>query len=86
MELAALLTGAGRAADALTHAERGVRIAPFDADAREFAARVALKIALEGDRDAFSTAAHHIEALTIIEPRVERHRQRLARVRELADR
>ena len=84
MELAALLTEAGRPADALTYAERGVRIAPFDADAREFAARIALKAAIDGDRDRFADAEQHIAALTVIEPMVARHAARLARIRELS--
>ncbi len=69
---------------AMTKAERASRIAPFDADIRELAARVALKTALDGDTSAFTAAERHIKALTVIEPGVQRHKLRLERVRELA--
>lgn len=56
---------------ALGKATRATRIAPFDADAREFAARVAL---LVGDADAAET---HLVALTEIEPDRQIHQRRL---------
>ena len=86
MELATLHAQAGHPGEALRYAERAARVSPFDADTREFAARVALKAALDGDRDRFADAERHIEALTVIEPGVERHATRLARIRALADR
>ncbi len=85
MELATLHAQAGHADEALRCAERAARVSPFDADTREFAARVALKAALDGDRSRFADAERHIEALTVIEPGVERHAMRLARIRALAE-
>lgn len=58
-------------------AERATRIAPFDADNRELAARIALM------RQDYATAERHIRALTIIEPDREVHKRRLERVREM---
>ncbi len=84
IELARLYAESGDHRSAMAKAERAARIAPFDADIREFAARVALKIALDGDRPAFGDAERHIEALTVIEPGVRRHERRLERVREMA--
>jgi tetratricopeptide (TPR) repeat protein len=83
-ELARLYADAGDFAAADRKAERAVRIAPFDADAREFAARVALKAALDGERAGFERAERHIAALARIEPGVELHQQRLERVRTLS--
>lgn len=83
-ELARLYARAGDDRAAMDKAERAARIAPFDADIREFAARVALKIALDGEREAFGVAERHIEALTVIEPEVELHKRRLERVRAMA--
>lgn len=62
---------------AATKAERATWIAPFDADHRELAARVAL---VRGD---LAGAERHIHALTIIEPDREAHRLRLDRVRQM---
>ncbi|MCB9841224.1 MAG: hypothetical protein H6809_06215 [Phycisphaeraceae bacterium] len=58
-------------------AERATWLAPFDADQRELAARIALL------RQDYATAERHIAALTIIEPDREIHQRRLERVREL---
>lgn len=58
-------------------AERATTIAPFDAELRELAARVALL------RSDYATAERHIEALTKLEPARETHRLRLERVRQI---
>ncbi|HCT45714.1 MAG TPA: hypothetical protein DF699_10920, partial [Phycisphaerales bacterium] len=50
---------------------RAVAIAPFDADQRERAARVALIV------EDYEQARHQLEALTIIEPDREIHQRRL---------
>ena len=55
-------------------AERATTIAPFDADVRELAARVAIKSGRLTD------ARRHIAALTQIEPDRELHQQRLAAI------
>lgn len=62
---------------AAARAERATTIAPFNAELRELAARVAL---LRGD---MQNAERHIWALTVLEPTRELHRQRLERVRQL---
>ena len=62
---------------ATTYAERTVTLAPFDADYREFAARVAITA---GDLEA---AERHIHALTVIEPHAPLHRRRLERIRAM---
>ncbi|MEM7755129.1 MAG: hypothetical protein AAF297_05785 [Planctomycetota bacterium] len=59
-------------------AERATRIAPFDADTRELAARVAL---VAGDT---VRAQRHIEALVFLEPDREIHRRRLDAVQRIA--
>lgn len=74
-ELAGLYAKLGRKAEALAKAERASSIAPFDANQREQAARMAL---LGGDRAA---AERHLVALTIIEPDREIHRRRLGALR-----
>jgi tetratricopeptide (TPR) repeat protein len=71
-ELADLYAKLGEHDRALAKAERAATIAPFDANQREQAARMAL---LAGDRAA---AERHLVALTIIEPDREIHRRRLA--------
>lgn len=58
-------------------AERAVRMNPFDPTVRELAAA----IAVEANR--LDRAETHIEALVVLEPEREIHRQRLARIREL---
>ncbi len=85
IELAELHAASGNNTRASHYAERAARIAPFDADIREFAARIALSAAISGDHAMFTVAARHIEALTVIEPAVEKHHQRLDRVRALAN-
>jgi tetratricopeptide (TPR) repeat protein len=82
--LARLYADRGEWSAAAAKAERAATIAPFDADAREFAARVALKNALDGDRSRYADAERHILALTLIEPQVALHQQRLERVRAMA--
>ncbi|MGP1310816.1 MAG: tetratricopeptide repeat protein, partial [Phycisphaerales bacterium] len=58
-------------------AERATTIAPFDAELRETAARVALL------RSDYETAERHIEALTRLEPERDIHRTRLERIRQI---
>ncbi len=58
-------------------AERATQIAPFNANYREFAARVALL------RQDYQAAEDQIEALTNLEPDRPEHQKRLDRVREL---
>lgn len=62
---------------AQSKAARAVQIAPYDATIREFAATIALRA-----KDPV-TAERHIEALTVLEPDREVHRQRLAAVRKM---
>lgn len=64
---------------ALAKAERAVSVAPYDADQRELAARVAL---VAGK---YTDAERHLDALTKIEPDRPQHGARLARVRELIE-
>lgn len=58
-------------------AERAVSIAPYDADQRELAARVALVA------EKYTEAERHLDALTKIEPDRPMHKERLTRVQEL---
>lgn len=74
-ELADLYARLGRNADAMAKSERAATIAPFDANQREQAARMAL---LAGDRAA---AERHLVALTIIEPDRGIHQRRLEALR-----
>ena len=89
-ELARLYVASGEISRARAKSVRAVRIAPFDADAREFAARVALASALDDSAlpaeraGAFAEAERHLTALITIEPGVEIHTRRLERLRELA--
>lgn len=76
-ELARLQADAGDLEAATRSAERASMIAPFDANGREFAARVALM------RKDYDTAERHIIALTILEPDREQHARRLEAVRAL---
>ncbi|MEM7622648.1 MAG: hypothetical protein AAF235_05535 [Planctomycetota bacterium] len=62
---------------AMIKADRAVSIAPFDADQRELAARIALV-----GQD-LETAERHLDALTIIEPDRPEHAARLARIQEI---
>lgn len=75
--LATRYAEAGDAARAQVKADRAVSIAPFDADQRELAARIALVA-----RD-FETAERHLDALTLLEPDRPEHGVRLARLREI---
>lgn len=62
---------------AAAKADRATTIAPYNAELRELAARIAL---VGGD---LASAERHVWALTKLEPQRELHRQRLDRVREL---
>lgn len=60
---------------ALAKAKRATQLSPYDATVRELAATIALRA-----RD-LTTAQQHIEALTIIEPQREVHKQRLQAIK-----
>ena len=77
IELARRYADLGDWTRARAKAERAARIAPYDADVRELAARVALQA---GDP---ATAERHIAALTEIEPDREIHKRRLEAVRRM---
>lgn len=62
---------------ALEHATKAARISAYDPAAREFVAAIAVEA---GD---LPTARLHIQALIFLEPTVDRHRQRLAKVDEM---
>jgi tetratricopeptide (TPR) repeat protein len=76
-ELAELYAKLGDRERAFAKAERASGVAPFDANQREQAARMAL---LAGGRAA---AERHLSALTIIEPDREVHRRRLEALRAM---
>lgn len=80
IELARLLGDAGDWDAANASANRATQISPFNAEYREFAARVALA------RQDFANAERHLRALAEIEPHEPRHRMRLERVREMGQR
>lgn len=75
--LADLYAKSGNPTGAQEKAERAASIAPFDADQREQAARMAL---LNNDLDA---AERHLTALAIIEPDRDIHRRRLDALNKL---
>jgi hypothetical protein len=79
MELAGIERSRKNFAGALEHASKAGRIKAYDPATREFVAAVAVEA---GD---LATARMHIEALTMLEPSVERHRLRLARIDELIE-
>ncbi|MCA9275805.1 MAG: hypothetical protein KDA29_07255 [Phycisphaerales bacterium] len=70
-QLALLYAQRGNNYKAIQSALRAVAIAPFDADQRERAARVALIV------QDYEQAKHQLEALTILEPDREIHQRRL---------
>ncbi len=70
-QLALLYAQRGNNHKAIQSALRAVAIAPFDADQRERAARVALIV------EDYDQARHQLEALTILEPDREIHVRRL---------
>jgi len=76
-ELSRLYVRAGDLERAWLKAERATMVAPFDANLREHAARIALV------RKDLQAAERHIEALTIIEPDREQHMRRLEAVRAM---
>lgn len=77
-ELARLYAERGDHARAHDKALRVVRIAPFDADSRETAARIAIVA------EDYNAARHQLEALIAIEPDRELHKKRLAALEALA--
>ncbi len=78
-ELARQYVATGAFDQAIRHAERATQVAPFDANEREFAARVAL---LAKD---YATAERHIVALTILEPDRTQHIKRLEAIRTMIE-
>jgi hypothetical protein len=64
---------------ALEHATHAARIEAYDPSTREFVAAIAVEA---GDLGA---ARMHVEALTHLEPAVEQHRRRLARIDEMIE-
>jgi hypothetical protein len=64
---------------ATAKAERATTIAPFNAEHRELAARIAV------ERGELAAALRHITALTVIEPKVERHRERLEALKKMVE-
>ena len=77
-ELAQRYGELGRFDDGLAKAQRALRLAPFDADYRELAARLAI---LAG---AWGEAERQVMALTILEPEIDQHRARLDAIRAKA--
>lgn len=77
-ELARLYAERGQFDLAREKAMRVVRIAPFDADSREIAARIAI-VAKD-----YAAARHQLESLIAIEPDRELHKKRLAALEALA--
>lgn len=77
-QLALLYAQTGETQKAIAKALRAVAIAPFDADQRERAARVALIV-----KD-YEQAKHQLEALTIIEPDREIHQRRLEAIQSMS--
>jgi Flp pilus assembly protein TadD len=77
MELARIERGRKNLKLALEHATKAARIRAYDPAAREFVAAIAVEA---GD---LQTARLHIQALTLLEPTVARHSQRLQKVDEM---
>ncbi len=77
-ELARLYAERGEFQKANEKAMRVVRIAPFDADSREIAARIAI-VAKD-----YAGARHQLESLIAIEPDREIHKKRLAALEAIA--
>ena len=77
MELARIERGRKNLKLALEHATKAARIRAYDPATREFVAAIAVEA---GD---LQTARLHIQALTLLEPTVARHGQRLAKVDEM---
>ncbi|MFI4897406.1 MAG: peptidase MA family metallohydrolase [Phycisphaerales bacterium JB059] len=77
IELARLYAADAQWDRATAKAERANTIAPFDADVRELAARIAIKSGRLTD------AERHIEALTLLEPDRELHQRRLEAIRTM---
>lgn len=79
-ELTERYAAIGDLENALAKAERTTRIAPFDADYRELAARVALQA------KAYDAAERHLRALVDIEPDREIHKRRLEALERVRNR
>lgn len=79
LELARIARADGSPAKAASHAERAVRIDPYDPAMRELAASMAIE---GGD---MRTARRHIAALVTLEPSNARHAERLVRVDALLE-
>jgi predicted Zn-dependent protease len=77
LELARIERGRKNLPQALEHVTKAARINAYDPATRELAAAIAVEAGELG------VARMHIEALTHLEPAVDRHRQRLARIDEM---
>lgn len=77
IELARLYAADAQWDKAAAKADRANTIAPFDADVRELAARIAIK------SGRLTEAERHIEALTVIEPDRDLHQRRLEAIRAM---
>lgn len=79
-ELSRLYMRRGETQKAVDKAQRAVSIQPFDAPIRELAATMAWRA------ERFQLALDHVQALTVIEPDREIHRQRLEAMRRRLER
>ena len=79
LELARIARAEGSPAKAASHAERAVRIDPYDPAMRELAASTAIEA---GD---MRTARRHVAALVTLEPSNARHAERLVRIDALLE-
>ncbi len=77
LELARIDRGRKNLPRALEHVTKAARIKAYDPATRELAAAIAV------EAGELAVARMHIEALTHLEPAVDRHRQRLARIDEM---
>ncbi|MFG0331462.1 MAG: tetratricopeptide repeat protein [Phycisphaerales bacterium] len=80
IELAKLYRADGRFDLALSRAERGVSVEPFNAAYRELAAAIAIQA------KQYERARWHLEALTMLEPDRDHHRKRLDALNRLIER
>jgi predicted Zn-dependent protease len=79
LEIARLEREAGHAREALHAVEKAARIDGYDPATRELAAAIAIEV---GE---LATAMRHLRALRLLEPEVQRHVERIERLRRLMD-
>lgn len=77
IELAKRYAASADLEKAWVKAERATQVAPYEASSRELAATIAIR------RKDFASAERHLSALTILEPNVALHQQRLEALRKL---